>query len=274
MRLKNKNALITGGNSGIGRGIVHRFVREGARLAIAARNPQKGQAVLQEVANLGGEARFYATDLSSEAEVADMASHITRDFGALNILVNNAGIGGRRASIEDSDTPKQRWDKMRGPNLDAPYFVSAHTLPLLAASPGSAIVNIASTATWHGNWGTYCIAKAGVEGLTRAFAAEGAPRGICVNGVSPGWISTERDAAIPASGDGGWEMPPSLFNRMGTPDEIAAAVLFLASDEASFITGQTLIVDGGLMINDYPSRAMLKKVGHQMMSQPINNIKS
>ena len=125
---------------------------------------------------------------------------------------------------------------------------------------------ISSTATWHGNWGTYGIAKAGVEGLVRSFAAEGAALGVRCNGVSPGWISTERDDEDPPSGGGAWSLPPSALNRMGTPAEIAAAVLFLASDEASFVTGQTLVVDGGLMMLDYPSMKMLETSGPGMMS--------
>ena len=124
-----------------------------------------------------------------------------------------------------------------------------------------------STATFHGNWGLYGVAKIGVEGMTRSFAAELAPYGIRVNAISPGWIETSPDETAAAQGDSGaWEMPPSLLDRMGTPEEIANTAAFLASDEASFITGQTLVVDGGLMILDYPSRSSLETVGHRVFS--------
>lgn len=266
--MQGKVALITGGNSGIGRGIVHRFVRAGATVAFVGRNQKKGEAVLAEVHELEGQGAFFAVDLADESAVIKLVDDVSNRFGRLDVVVNNAGIGSRRGGIEKSDPPGVRWQKLRGPNVDSTYFVSAYTLPLLARSGGGAIVNISSTATLHGNWGLYGVAKAAVEALTRSFAVEGAPHGIRVNCVSPGWIATKEDEELSAAGTAGgeWAMPPSLFNRMGTPAEIAAAVLFLASDDASFVTGQTLIVDGGLTITDYPSIPLLSEVGHRLRS--------
>jgi NAD(P)-dependent dehydrogenase (short-subunit alcohol dehydrogenase family) len=257
-----KRVLITGGNSGIGRGIVHHFVQAGAEVTFTARDSAKGVAVEAETAALGNPARFIACDLSVEAQVQELIAKLN----GLDVLVNNAGLGSRRAEVDTSDSPGTRWDKLRGPNLDSTWLVSAHALPLLAQSGRGAIVNISSTATLHGNWGLYCVAKAAVEALTRSLAAEGAPYGIRANCISPGWIETQTDAATPATGGGNWDVPPSLFNRMGTPEEIAAAVAFLASDAASFITGQTLLVDGGLSIIDYTSRKLLESRGQNLFS--------
>lgn len=269
-KLDGKVALVTGGNSGIGRGIVHRFIDEGARVAFAGRDRVKGEAVLREIAEKKGDGAFYALDLGDEEAVADLIQRIDRRFGRLDIVINNAGVGGRRSGIALEDGPGTRWQKMRGPNLDSTYFVSAYAMPHLARTKG-AIVNISSTATLHGNWGLYCVAKAAVEGLTRAQAAEGGPHGIRANCISPGWISTENDAAAPPSGtsSGEWQLPPSVLGRTGTPSEIASAALFLASDEASYVTGQTLIVDGGLSITDYTSLPILAVHGKKLQSGTI-----
>ena len=268
MRFANKTVLVTGGNFGIGRGIVHKFASEGAAVAIVARNGERARQVLNELDELGYEGAFFQTDVSDEKAVIAMIDSVIERFDRLDVVVNNAGCGSQHCGVERDTPPGKRWEIFRAANLDSNYFVTSHALPHLIRGAGNAIVNISSTATFHGNWGLYGVAKAGVDGMTRSFAAELAPYGIRVNAISPGWIETSPEETAAAQGDSGgeWEMPPSLLNRMGTPQEIANAAAFLASDEASFITGQTLVVDGGLMITDYPSRPSLELVGHRVYS--------
>ncbi len=269
MRFEHKVALVTGGNYGIGRAIARRMAREGARVGIVARNEERGAQVVAELAEIGADGAFFKAELSAEDEVARTVDAVIDAFGRLDVVVNNAGCGSQNCGIEAADPPGDRWRFFRGANLDSTYFVSAHALPHLARNGGSAIVNISSTATLHGNWGLYGVAKAGVEALTRSFAAEAAPLGVRVNAISPGWISTGEaaDQAAAGSKDGEWSLAPSLLNRMGSADEIAATVAFLASADASFITGQTIVVDGGLTIIDYPSIPTLEQVGHRLYSR-------
>lgn len=258
MRFKDKVVLVTGGNSGIGRAIALAAAREGARVALAGRDADKGADTCAEIQRIGAEAAFIPGDLSVESQAEALIRSAVDHFGGLNVVVNNAGVGARRSGIEAADSPGTRLRKILGPNLEAAYFVSAYAMPALRKS-GGAIVNISSTASLHGNWGSYGVAKAGIEALTRSLAVEGAPHKVRANAVSPGWIKTvTTDASGVAEA---WEEGASLLGRMGRPEEIARAVLFLASDDASFITGATLIADGGLTITDYPSLPWLDAVG-------------
>jgi NAD(P)-dependent dehydrogenase (short-subunit alcohol dehydrogenase family) len=268
MRFENRTALVTGGNFGIGRGIAMRLAAEGAAVAIAARNETRGRRVVEEISAEGGTAAFFETDVSIEDSIVSTIEAVAQRFDRLDFVVNNAGVGSQHCGIDPADPPARRWEIFRKVNLDSTYLVSAHALPFLARHSGSAMVNISSTATLHGNWGLYGAAKAGVEGLTRSFAAECAPCGIRVNAISPGWIETSAAETAAAAGNegGDWDLPPSLLGRMGTPGEIAATAAFLLSDESSFITGQTLVVDGGLTIMDYPSIPSLEQVGHRLLS--------
>ena len=268
MKFENKVTLVTGGNFGIGYGIAKKFAEEGSEIAIVARNEERAKNVIKDLENQGFVAKFFKTDVSKEKDVKKMIKEVLNVFGKLNIVVNNAGCGSQHCGVKPNDPPSSRWKILRSANLDSNFFVSAHSLPYLAKNKDSAIVNISSTATFHGNWGLYGAAKTGVEGMTRSFAVEASTYGIRVNFISPGWIETspEQTAAAQGSDNGEWEMPPSLFERMGTTEEIANTAAFLASNEASFITGQTIVVDGGFTMIDYPSRNSLKSVGHRIFS--------
>ncbi len=275
MRLQDKVTLVTGGNSGIGLGIVLLALKEGAKLVIAARDAERGAQAVQMVHQAGGQAIFVQADLRNEIQVQNVIEQTVIEYGRLDVVVNNAGAGAQKSGVQFADGPGARWDKLIDANLTATYLVSAYAMPEMRKAGGGAMVNISSTAAVHGNYGIYGAAKAGVEGLTRSLAVEYAPYAIRVNCVSPGWIKTGvtypagEQAATARTQREAWEKTTSLLGRMGEPEEIAQAVVFLASAQASFITGATLIVDGGLTIIDPTAQPWLATMGSDTFaSQP------
>lgn len=250
LHLNGKIALVTGGNSGIGRAISLAFAREGAELILVARDKAKGEDTRSMIAELGGKSEFHSVELSDPEAVKALMEDVDARHGHLHSLVNCAGGGEGKQNVPAGSGIVERWHGMSGGNFMSAYLVTEYAVPIMRRTGGS-IVNITSTASMHGNYWLYGAMKAGLEGLTKSMAGKYADLGIRANAIAPGWIRTEGNAPDPDNTAAAeWEKTTSLFGRMGSTDEIAAATVFLASDRASFITGQTLFVDGGLTIVD------------------------
>ncbi len=242
MTLKNKIAIVTGAGQGIGRGIVLALAKEGCDVVVSDINLENSQKVVEEIEKMGGRGLAVKCDVSKKVEVDAMVAQTKEKFGKLDILVNNAGIFPfvPFAQMKESD-----WDKVLAVNLKSVFLCSQAAAVEMSA--GGKIVNTSSIASFVGFEGLvhYCASKGGVNGMIRALALELAPKKINVNAVAPGAIAT------PGASTGMTEevkkqtiaMIP--WKRMGAPEDIANAVVFLASDAADYITGQVLIVDGG-----------------------------
>jgi 3-oxoacyl-[acyl-carrier protein] reductase len=253
MRLADKVALITGGGSGIGRATALRFAQEGACVVVSDLDEAGLSETAKRIAEAGGKAVSVAGNVSARADVQTMIDTATRQFGRLDILINNAGItkDALTVRIKDGDVKMmsdEQWDAVLDVNLKGTWLVSQlAAVPMIKQKYGR-IVNTASVGA-QGNIGqaNYSASKAGVIGLTRTLALEWARFGIAVNCVAPGGVKTRMTAAIPDNIVAGLiERIP--LKRMAEPDEIAAVHVFLASDEASYITGQVIWVDGGLTV--------------------------
>jgi len=253
-RLDGRVAVVTGAATGIGRATALRLGAEGARLVVVDRRVGEGEATVGLVAEAGGEARFVACDVAEAGEVRAMVEAVVAAWGRLDVLVNNAGIPG--PGVPADRLAEEEWDRVIAVNLRGVFLCSKHAIPHLARSGRGAIVNVASTFGLVGAHDSpaYCASKGGVVALTRQLAVDYGPRGIRANAVCPGYVDNDMDqrrtrmapdraAASLAARQAAAALQP--LGRQAEVAEIAAAIAFLASDDAAFMTGAVVPVDGG-----------------------------
>lgn len=246
MRLADKVAIITGGVQGIGRATVEKFIAEGARIAIWDINAEAGDSYAASLREQGNDVRFYSVNTTDAEEVTTTAQKVQDDFGRIDILINNAGIT-RDATLQK--TTAAQWQQVLDVNLTGVFNCTQAVYPFMKELGGGRIINASSVVGLQGNFGqsNYVATKAGVIGLTKVWAREFGRRGVTVNAVAPGFIATEMINTIPEKILDGFR-GKSALNRLGEPAEVANVYAFLASDEAAFITGTTISVDGGVRI--------------------------
>ena len=250
MRLKNKVAIITGAGSGQGRAVALIFSREGAKIAVSDWKPELGDETVTLVKKAGGEAIFIRTDVSESADVQNLVRTTVSTYGRIDILYNNAGVGfSSPLSMSDViNTPEADWDRVIAINLRSMYLTAKYGIPEMIKSGGGSIINTASIAALIGSQAAhaYTAAKGGMVALSRALAVEFGPKNIRVNCICPGAIDTPMIApVIDPLRQSGQPFMRSPIRRLGMPEDIANCALYLASDESSFVTGATLVVDGG-----------------------------
>ncbi len=255
-RLEGRVAWITGGASGIGRGIALEFAREGCWVVILDKDAYRAGEVADEIVDSGGAAIPVTIDLAENERLASVTDGLLAEFGRVDILVNNAAVAAERASLLDSTL--EDWRRVQAVNLDAVYILSKLAAKPMAEAGYGRIVNIASVQAFmaSGGKGSYNAAKAGVVGLTRSMAIDLAPFGIAVNAIAPGFVQTpmSKDHTGEDETESAWFKRDYLgsgripMGRSGQPEDIAGTALWLASEECTYFIGQTVIVDGGLSL--------------------------
>lgn len=250
MKLEGKVAVITGSTKGIGRAAARLFAEEGAKVVVVGTSEEAGNSCVEEIKAAGREAFYQKTNVASEEELDGLVNACLETYGRIDILVNNAGVGGSLANMDD--ITYEEWNKVLAVNLTAPFSLCKRVIPIMEKQGGGNIVNVASMASTAAGRGglAYTTAKHGLLGLTRQMAMDHGPRGVRINAVLPGPIDTQMIARIlqmpqhPVS----MKIKMDPAGRPGQPEEVAKAILFLASDESSFIYGTGLAVDGGYTI--------------------------
>ncbi|GAA2031637.1 SDR family oxidoreductase [Agromyces tropicus] len=249
MRLEQKQAIVTGGAGGIGRATAKALAAEGAAVAVVDLDGEAAEAVAAEIRDAGFTAVAIRADVSSEDDIVRVVATTVAEFGGVDVVFNNAGIIRRSTALE---LTADEWDLVFGVNVRSIFLMCKHVVPVMAAAGGGSIINTGS------GWGlkgggralSYCASKGAVVNMTRALAIDHGPEGIRVNSVNPGDVNTGmlRDEARQLGEDADAFLADAAdrpLRRMGEPREIASAVVWLASDESSYVTGSALVVDGG-----------------------------
>ena len=250
MRLKDKVSIITGAGAGIGKATALRFTQEGAKVVVADLDDSAGQDLVREIKEAGKEAAFVHTDVSLSEDCRRLMENTHQTFGRIDILVNNAGI---YTKGDVTSTTEEDWKRILSVNLDGVFYCSRHAVPYMIKAGGGSIVHVASEAGIVGikNQLAYNVSKGAVIMMAKSMAIDLAPHNIRVNAVCPGTTETPLvKAAIEQSPDPA-EARKALescrpANRLGRPEEIASAIVFMASDEPGYATGSSLVIDGGM----------------------------
>ncbi|MEM3754212.1 MAG: glucose 1-dehydrogenase [Candidatus Bathyarchaeia archaeon] len=247
-KLSDKVAIVTGGGSGIGRATSILFAKEGAKVVIADISKEKSEETIKYIKNQGGESIFIKTDVSKALDVEKMVKETIKSYGKLNVLVNNAGIHdfGNVLSMNED-----KWDQLMNINLKGVFLCSKYSIPEMIKSGGGSIVNVSSMGGLGAffNECAYCTSKAAVIALTKCMAIDFAPYKIRVNCVCPGNTETMMVSGIfTTSKEYEYALQRTPLGRFAKPEEIAKSILYLASEDSSYITGATLVIDGGASI--------------------------
>lgn len=237
-----KVAIVSGGSSGIGYATARMLLENGANVCICARNPSKVDAAVAALSEFGT-VRGYSVDIADKAQIQDMADKVKAEFGRIDILVNNAGITADAQFYKMTD---EQFERVIDTNLKGMYYFSKAVVPTMMEQRYGRIISVASVSAYNGNFGqsNYAASKAGVMGMTRVMGKELGKYGINVNAIAPGSIMTEMYAAVPEEIKQK-KLAAIPLRRYGTAEEAANLICFLASDEASYITTQTITIDGG-----------------------------
>jgi NAD(P)-dependent dehydrogenase (short-subunit alcohol dehydrogenase family) len=250
MKLKGRVAVVTGGSIGIGAAIARLFALEGARVVLMGLDAAEGEKTCQGIRSKGGDCRFYFADVSKADQVAEAAGRILKDYPRVDILVNNAGIW-RPGRVVDLD--EETWDSVLDTNLKGTYLVSRHFLPGMMERKHGVVINVASVAGMVGarEASAYAASKGGIINLSRSMALDFAPFNVRVNCLCPGMTDTAQGDSVvahykpdvdPAAAKRSWQP----LRHVGTPDDVAKAALYMASDDSEFMTGAVQVLDGGL----------------------------